>query len=73
MLALDLVEQLRRLPIAAAIEPVLGGIVERVHIAGDVGEILLAPAAGRAGSGEQGKAKSRGEGLEYRNTHRMHS
>jgi hypothetical protein len=67
MLALDLVEQGRRRGILTPVEPLLGGAVERVHVAGDVGGIGAGAAAAdpeRGAAGERsrgGKKNDRGE------------
>ncbi len=53
MLALDLVEQLRRDLRLAAIEAILGRGVERFHVAGDVGGVAHVALARTGRNGER--------------------
>ena len=52
MLAFDFIEQRGGLLGVVAIEPVLGGGVERVHVARDIGHVLLRLGPARASCGE---------------------
>jgi hypothetical protein len=74
VLALDLVEQRRGKLVLAAVEAVLRGAIERIHVARDVARVLLDPTpagAGREqrrnheGGGDQAHGGARGRALSH--------
>ena len=62
VLALDLVEHLRRFLVTALVHAVLGEGIEAVHVAGDVGRVRAALVAGAARGGNHDRACEQQEG-----------